>query len=456
MLTQTPLTQQTFTTANTAVLWGSTIASNSTGIAGLLYSGSGGNAGSYTNITTVLMPIEIQYNFIWSTGVAGTTYVNVDGAIYGLTQYNGYVFSNSATFLLAPNKSFTIYNQNSSPDILLQTNSTIVITSLAVGPQGSTGFTGPTGTTGPIGQSAVLTQIPSSAQVFSTSVATIVQWGTTISSNSLGNIAIAYSAPLQPVGSFLNTTSEPLVIEIQYNLIWSTSIPGATYINVAGATYGLTQFSSQVFTNSATFVLSGNQTFMIYCQVSSPGVTLQTSSSIVITSLAAGPQGPQGPTGHTGPSIGISSIQNSITITGTSVSPTFNSLILYQINYRLLGDKYRVCYRFGWQSGTNGSGDYLVQLPSGISFNTNAGYNPVYTGSLWSPDVANMALYTIPVQGGIVQSSVWSTICYIIPYDSNNFRIAFNNNTINSLLLWSSTWYGTINGMLQLEFELWQ
>ena len=115
-----------------------------------------------------------------------------------------------------------------------------------------------------------------------------------------------------------------------------------------------------------------------------------------------------------------------------------------------------VRYRFGWQSGANGSGDYLVQLPSGISFNTNAGYNPVYTGTLWSPDVANMALYTIPAQGGIVQSSGWSTICYIIPYDSNNFRIAFNNNTINSFLLWSHTWYGTTNGMLQLEFELWQ
>jgi hypothetical protein len=87
------------------------------------------------------------------------TYVEVDGVEYGLTQYNAYVFTNKAIFLLAQNKSFKVYNQNSSDGATLQTTSNIVITLLTAGTPGSTGTTGsigtgpsgPTGTTGPLG-----------------------------------------------------------------------------------------------------------------------------------------------------------------------------------------------------------------------------------------------------------------------------------------------------------------
>ena len=142
MLTQTPITTQTFTTTNTIVLWGTTVAANSTGTTGLTYS-----AGSYTNSTSSTLVVEVQYNLIFDSSVSGATYINVNGTTYSLTQFNAYVMTNSGTFLLAPAQSFTIYNQNSSTGLILQTTSDIVITILVAGQQGPQGATGPTGPT---------------------------------------------------------------------------------------------------------------------------------------------------------------------------------------------------------------------------------------------------------------------------------------------------------------------
>ncbi len=151
-----------------------------------------------------------------------------------------------------------------------------------------------------------------------------------------------------------------------------------------------------------------------------------------------------------------STIQNSITISATTTSPTLGTRSIEKINYRTIGDKRKISYRLGWAAGTAGSGDYLYTLPTGISFNTASGYNPIYTGTLWSPNVNAMAPYLIPVSGGIIQLTNWSSQCYLIPYSSTTFRLVFNNNSNASLFIFNSPlWYPfSDEGLLNIEFEI--
>ena len=148
-------------------------------------------------------------------------------------------------------------------------------------------------------------------------------------------------------------------------------------------------------------------------------------------------------------------VQNSITITGTTTNPTFTKT-LEKISYRMIGDKYRITYRMAWTGGTNGSGIYLIQLPNGLMFNTNPGYNEVYTGTLWSPGVSSMGQYLIPVTGGIIYSGNWNGIAFVVPYSRTTFRLILDNNSSGSFQHWSDSWYSaTNNSTLMLEFEIW-
>jgi hypothetical protein len=161
LFTQTPSVPQLFVnTSNTVIYWGNTVINNSTGTQSLSYSPT---TGAYTNITNAPLPIEVVYSLVWDTSMPAVTYVDVDGVEYGLTQYTGYVFTNKAIFLLAQNKSFKVYNQNSSDGATLQTTSNIVITLLTAGTPGSTGTTGPIGTgpSGPFGSTGPLGTGPS-------------------------------------------------------------------------------------------------------------------------------------------------------------------------------------------------------------------------------------------------------------------------------------------------------
>lgn len=152
-----------------------------------------------------------------------------------------------------------------------------------------------------------------------------------------------------------------------------------------------------------------------------------------------------------------SSTLGTISITATTTNPTITNTTMNQVSYRQIGDKYNLSYRLGWGTGnTAGSGGYLVSLPDGLSFNTNTGYNPVYTGVLWSPNVSTMAPYIIPSSGGVIQAGSWNGICYILPYDSTRFRVLVDNNSTSSLGQWSNSWYPiSTDGTLMLDFEIW-
>ena len=302
------------------------------------------------------------------------------------------------------------------------------------GPTGIQGPTGITGPTGPVGQTAMLTQIPTTTQTFTTTN-TIVLWGTTVAANSTGSTGLTYSA-----GSYTNSTSTTLAVEVQYNLIFNNSVSGATYIDVNGTTYSLTQFNAYVMTNSGTFLLPAGQSFTIYNQNSSNGLILQTSSDIVITILTVGPQGPTGPTGPTTASNiagGIASqipyqsapsttafIPNGVTgqvlqSNGTSV-PTWKTVFS--------GALFRIS-----NSGINGNQGILTLAGTTITTTYDTGFN----GTNYI--LAATKYITIPITGyysvgGQVSVGnsgvVANTIRFVSPYTSTLSANPFYSETI--------------------------
>jgi hypothetical protein len=184
-------------------------------------------------------------------------------------------------------------------------------------------------------------------------------------------------------------------------------------------------------------------------------VTPTANSELTITLV----DGAEGPTGQTGPAPALSTtaLQPSMTIGATTTAPTITTTTLQQINTtQLSSDQYRVRYRLGWSSATAGSGEYLVSLPSPLTFRTTAGYHPIYTGALWAPNVSAMAPYLIPCVGGVVQSGNWNGTAYVIPYSTTQFRVVLDSNTINSFGTWSSTWFPmSTEGAFHIEFDMW-
>lgn len=212
--------------------------------------------------------------------------------------------------------------------------------------------------------------------------------------------------------------------------------------------------SSRVFTQQTvtwTGYLTTTDFFSVggYAQVA---VTPTANCELTIVLV----DGAEGPTGQTGPGTSATTLQSSLTITATTTNPTITTTTIQQTNYNKLGDQYRVRYRLGWSSATAGSGNYLVTLPAGLTFNTIAGYNPTYTGTIWSPSVSAMAPYVIPCVGGVVQSGNWNGTAYVVPYSSTQFRVILTNNNTNSFDVWGSTWYPlSVDGMFHVEFDMW-
>jgi len=142
-----------------------------------------------------------------------------------------------------------------------------------------------------MGQIAVL-GLNSTLQTINTTNATSVNWNSAANLNSVGSIGgFSYST-----NTFTYTGTTPIVITVQYNIIWNQQTIGASYIYFNGTTqYGTMQYNSSVFNNYVTLTLANGNSFSVQVQTSSTGSIIQTNSNIIIANLIVGPQGSTGP-----------------------------------------------------------------------------------------------------------------------------------------------------------------
>ena len=174
-----------------------------------------------------------------------------------------------------------------------------------------------------------------------------------------------------------------------------------------------------------------------------------------------GEQGIQGETGPAGPagSAGISNtvVQNTITLGATTTAPTTGTRTVQRIEAQTVGDKIRLTYKLGYAGGSAGSGQYLLSLPTGVTFNTT--YNPLYNGANeWTGDTHGQAVNLIVASGGIVIPGGWTNQIAVVPYDSTRFRlmVTYNGNQ-GQYAYWSNAFYAvSSNTSLNIQFEIWK
>ena len=388
------------------------------------------------------------------TGFTGPTGANGTDGTTGYTGYTGYT-------------GFTGFTGFTGPAGANGTEGTTGYT----GYTGFTGFTGPQGETGPTGYtgpgvnasfmrgSRSTTQSIASAGTPIIFTQVDVSYAGDISlDTSTGIITLAPDRTYRLIAGVPNYTSAVIASRpafAWYNRTTSTQIGSLSSVYSSGdsATYGAfggisemiltttvsTDVDYRAVSLSGTVSVGGNVDF---------ATTVGSYPWFEITVIAG--------TAPTSTSLSNSTIQTGITISATTTAPVLGARSINQINYRTISDKIKLCYRLGWAVGTAGSGDYLFSLPTGVTFKTTSGYNPTYTGALWSPGVSAMAPYLIPITGGIVHPANWSTHGYVIPYSSTIFRIIFTNNNTNSFGVYNSSWYPfTVEGQLNIEFDIW-
>ena len=130
---------------------------------------------------------------------------------------------------------------------------------------------------------------------------------------------------------------------------------------------------------------------------------------------------------------------NAVIVSATGTAPTSGTRTIDQTFAVDNGATKTITLKLSFVGSAVGSGDYLISLPEGITFNTNAGYNPTYTGLPWLPTVSYMAPYIIPMQGGIVFAGAWSVSAFVVPYSSTHYRILFAYGGL--FTFWSSSFF---------------
>lgn len=149
--------------------------------------------------------------------------------------------------------------------------------------------------------------------------------------------------------------------------------------------------------------------------------------------------------------------QTGIVVTATTTAPNTGARSIDQITWEDAGNKVKLKYQLGMVGGTAGSGDYLFQLPTGMTFNTASNRNPVFNGTIWSTGVTGTGKCLIPANGGVIYSGSWSTQIYILPYSANTFRVISTWNNGAALGPWGSGFFATIVDMIYtFEFEIWK
>ena len=205
VLSATPSTTQAITSNMTTIVnWGTgasinTDATQSTGITGLTY-----NNGVFTNGTANTIPVLVEYTIILNASGSGSTYIGVNGGTntFGTLLTTTNIFTNSFSVLLTPGSTVAVYYTDSG-NVTIQTSSRITLVLLTAGSAGATGYIGPTG---PVGQVTSLSVYPTTSQSILANTPTVINWGSTLSSQTTGQLGVSYAA-----GLFTNITNACLL-----------------------------------------------------------------------------------------------------------------------------------------------------------------------------------------------------------------------------------------------------
>ena len=145
---------------------------------------------------------------------------------------------------------------------------------------------------------------------------------------------------------------------------------------------------------------------------------------------------------------------NTVTISATGAAPTTGTRTIDKTVAIDNGATRRITLQLGYVGSAAGSGDYLFSLPTGITFNTNAGYNPIFTGTLYSPSFSAMAPSIIAISGVITVSGAWNQYMFVVPYSSTQYRIVIGYG--GTIAFWSSGWFWAgSNTLFSGTFDIW-
>ncbi len=145
---------------------------------------------------------------------------------------------------------------------------------------------------------------------------------------------------------------------------------------------------------------------------------------------------------------------NPVTISATTTAPNTGTRTIDKTFAVDIGATKRITVQLGYVGSAGGSGDYLFSLPTGITFNTNAGYNPIFTGTLYSPSFSAMAPSIIPINGVITVSGAWNQYMFVVPYSSTQYRIVIAFGS--SISFWNSGWFSaSANTLFSGSFDIW-
>ena len=352
-----------------------------------------------------------------------------------------------------------------------------------IGYDGSRGFTGSAGTNGTIGYNGSVGYTGSKGDTGYAGSQGLSGQGLINQNLILNNVAAAttYTAVAVTEWSASYTgTGGQLLVKADI-IVWVNGSTGTRnwYLKKNGTTVATGSFffnSSNVHTTMPTIQYidtTGSTTAATWSITLGTGLTADVNDRCTITvteytaSLGTGYTGSKGDTGATG-YVGSAGVltgaipawtsAGAITITATTTNPTKGATRTQDnISYRQVGDKeWEIVLTYiqtANTGGNSGSGDYLITLPNGLSFDTTLPSQQIYTGNIGTSTWAHNP-YVIPNGNGTITDLNVGGNIFPMVYNATKFRILTYTYGV-AIQCWGSGYYsvGSNNPRIQLSFR---
>jgi hypothetical protein len=108
-------------------------------------------------------------------------------------------------------------------------------------------------------------------------------------------------------------------------------------------------------------------------------------------------------------------------------------------------------YNFFWQvfyggGGVAGSGDYLIDLPGGLQFDTTLPYQETFSGSSGGGNTPGFGKTILPNSSGYLGTMNNINTVGVVPYNSTRFRVFVGTGT--GARCWASNYFGFGGGAI--------